>query len=150
MWGPGRCFLPLALLNYLYQSLSHRGFRVGNVPKVLWVFLPFSFLRLSHHFSFLFYQLRNGLESYISYSQQSLRGMRVCYNKTRPVEVLLPGALKPHMLISIHIKRMYRSPCSYTNYLSSYSASVADTVVALIVVMGIDLSPNSSFIYIDI
>ena len=33
MWGPERCgFLPLALPNYLYQSLFKRGFRVGNVP----------------------------------------------------------------------------------------------------------------------
>ena len=32
-WGPERCgFLPLALFNYLHQSLSNRGFRVGNVP----------------------------------------------------------------------------------------------------------------------
>ena len=33
MWGPERCgFLPLALLSYLYQSLSNRGLRGGTAP----------------------------------------------------------------------------------------------------------------------
>ena len=41
-WGPERCgFLPLALLNYLYQSLCNRAFRVGNFLEVLWVLCPF-------------------------------------------------------------------------------------------------------------
>ena len=32
-WGPERCgFLPLALPSYLYQSLSNRDLRGGNVP----------------------------------------------------------------------------------------------------------------------
>ena len=30
--------------------------------------------------------------------------MCISYDKTRPVEVLLPGALKPQTLINIHIK----------------------------------------------
>ena len=39
MWGPERCgLLPLALFNYLYQSLSNRAFGVGNVLQVLWGF----------------------------------------------------------------------------------------------------------------
>ena len=36
--------------------------------------------------------------------------MNISYNKTGPVELLLPGALKPQMLINIHIKRMYPEP----------------------------------------
>ena len=47
--------------------------------------------------SFLFNQLRSGLEICISYSKQSLWGMHISYNKTMPVEVLLPGALKPNV-----------------------------------------------------
>ena len=40
MWGPERCgFLPLALPNYLDQSLSNRPFMVS---------LPFSSPKLSH------------------------------------------------------------------------------------------------------
>ena len=30
--------------------------------------------------------------------------MRISYNKTRPVEMLLPGALQPQMLINGQIK----------------------------------------------
>ena len=54
-WGPEKCaFFPLALLNYLYQSLSNRTFRVGNVLVSFMVSLSFSSLRLSHHSSHSF------------------------------------------------------------------------------------------------
>lgn len=106
-WGPERCgFLPLALFDYLHQSLSNRGFRVGNVPKVFRFLCPLLF----------FLSVEGWLE--IFYSKQSLWGICISYKKTRPVEVLLSGALKPQMLINIHIKRMFRSPGSYTDCLS--------------------------------
>ena len=54
--------------------------------------------------SFLSYQLRSGLEIHVFYSKQSLWGMGISYHETRPVETLLPGALKSYMLISGHIK----------------------------------------------
>ena len=42
-WGPERCvFLPLALLNYLCQSLSNRSFRGWKCPLNLMVSFPFS------------------------------------------------------------------------------------------------------------
>ena len=45
--GPKRCFLLLALLDYIYQSLSNRGVRGRNVPfNFLWFLCPF--LLLSH------------------------------------------------------------------------------------------------------
>ena len=44
MWGLERCdFLPLALRNYLYQSLSNSGFRVGNVLHKFYGFFVLSF-----------------------------------------------------------------------------------------------------------
>ena len=55
---------------------------------------------------------------HISYSKHSLWGMRLSSNEASPVEVELPGALKPQTLINIHIKECIRqSPSSYTNYL---------------------------------
>ena len=41
-------FLPLALLNYLYQSISNKGFGEWNCPVGLMVPLPFSSHKLSH------------------------------------------------------------------------------------------------------
>ena len=130
--GPERClFLPLALLNYLYQSWSNRCFRVGNVQ--FYVFFVLFFPQIKSPFlSLLFSQLRSGLEICISYSKQSLWGMCISYNKTRSEEVLLPRAFKSQMLINIHIKRMYWSPYFSTDYLSQYSVSFALTVILVV------------------
>lgn len=126
MWGPERCvfFPPLALFNYLYQPLSNRAFRVGNVLCKFCVSFIFFFPQIkSPFFSFLFYQLRSRLEIHISYRKQSLWGICISYNKIRPVDELLPGAFKLQILINIHIEGMYQTLCSYTNYLSQYSVS---------------------------
>ena len=67
-------------------------------------FYGFFYAFLSPSLSVLYYQLGSGLEIPIFYSKQSLWGMRISYNKTRPVGMLLPGALKPQMLINGHFK----------------------------------------------
>ena len=72
----------------------------------VFVFCPF----LSPFLSFLFYQLRSGLEIPIFYSKKKVcgegafpvikQGLWGCY----PLEPLLSGALKPQMLINGHIE----------------------------------------------
>jgi len=59
-WGPERCgYLPLALFNYLYQSLFSRALSVGNALLSFVVSLSFSFLKVTIPFT-PFYQLRSG------------------------------------------------------------------------------------------
>ena len=87
--------------------------------------MSFSLLRLRHHFApSFFYQLRSGLEISIPYSKQSLWGPRISYDKTRPVEVLVPGALKPQRSINVHSERLYGSPRSSADSLSQNSVSL--------------------------
>ena len=83
MWGPERCgFLPLALLNYLYQSLPNfRG--VG-----LMVSLPFSSGKWSHRGLGINVHLGIGALPVVN---------RACGDVT-------PWSPKPQMLINDHIK----------------------------------------------
>ena len=56
------CFLPLALPSYLYQSLFNRGFRV-EMSRKFYAFFALLFPSTESPFlSFLFCQLRSGLE----------------------------------------------------------------------------------------
>ena len=106
-WGPERC----GFLHWTYSStyispcpIGVLGLEMSGVSSM--VSLSFSFLWLETPFlSFLFYQLRSGLE----YNKQSGVGgeIHISYNKMGSVEVLLPGTLKPQKLINIHKERIH-------------------------------------------
>jgi len=76
--------------------------------SIFFFFCPFLLPFLSFHF----YQWRSGVEILIFYSKQSLGGMHLSYNKTRPVGMLVPEALKPQMLINGHIKECIEAHAS--------------------------------------